>query len=245
MDGRQDSWRLFWRGLISGALSALLVIFTGYAFILLGLIPVPSLPSIQQLLSWIYDNLRLSIIPFALALVLYFWALAKLKTLLNETNRTHSPGADLDVRSSPEGKARIIPEQIVQAENWVNIAISLFFGIGVIWTAIGLRSALVQGLSDLDSATAAAIGSFEILRRLVEGGILLALSTTIVGAIGGYLMRLNKIMVVGAKLQNFYEDQARSQTEALEQQLQKIESYLAQLAARSEQKQMARQEDEP
>ena len=62
----------------------------------------------------------------------------------------------------------------------------LFFGIGVIWTAIGMRSALIVGLSDLDSAMAAQLGSFEILRRLIQGGILLALSTTIFGAVGGY-----------------------------------------------------------
>jgi hypothetical protein len=43
-----------------------------------------------------------------------------------------------------------------------------------------------------------------VLQRLVDGGILLALSTTIVGGIGGYLMRTLKSLLLGARLNALY-----------------------------------------
>ena len=51
----------------------------------------------------------------------------------------------------------------------VDIWINLFFGIGVIWTAIGMRGALLEGLGDLNSQSAARLGAFSILQRLVDG----------------------------------------------------------------------------
>jgi len=92
------------------------------------------------------------------------------------------------------------------------ISATLFFGVGVVWTAIGMRSALLSALGGLDQSAAAELGAFEILRRLVDGGILLALSTTIVGvvpsielviycAVGGRLSILGA--VYGALLVNW------------------------------------------
>ena len=43
-----------------------------------------------------------------------------------------------------------------------------------------------------------------VLQRLVDGGILLALSTTIVGGIGGYLMRTVKSILLGRELNALY-----------------------------------------
>jgi len=175
-------------------------------------IAINSLPDVHVILNWAFENLRLSIIPFTLIMIFYFRVLYQLKASLSDPN--------------------VGPERIAQLENWVNISISLFFGVGVIWTAIGMRSALLVGLSDLDANMAAQIGSFEILNRLIKGGILLALSTTIFGAVGGYFMRINKILVVGAKLQQYFSQRTRSQIRFYEQRLESIESYLAQIAAK-------------
>ncbi len=211
MEGRNHPGKRFRRGVVTGIFSTLALVATIYILNMLGLVAVSvsSLPDVQEILGWAYYNLRLSIIPFTLILILYFRALYQLKRLLSDPNTT--------------------PEQVAQAENWVNISISLFFGVGVIWTAIGMRSALIAGLGDLDGTTAAQLGSFEILRRLIEGGILLALSTTIFGAAGGYLMRLNKILLIGAALLKFYSHQTRIQTRIFERRLENIESYLSEM----------------
>jgi hypothetical protein len=44
-----------------------------------------------------------------------------------------------------------------------------------------------------------------VLQRLVEGGILTALTTTIVGGVGGYVMRVIKSSLLGTRLSKFYE----------------------------------------
>ena len=67
--------------------------------------------------------------------------------------------------------------------------------LALFWTAIGMRSALVYALGDPE--TTAADGAFNLLRNLVDGGILIALSTTIFGGVGGYLMRVSKTVFVG------------------------------------------------
>ncbi len=134
--------------------------------------------------SWLVTNLRLSIIPFGVILVLYVLALRNLDHKLNSSTQA--------------------VDQVAQAEYLTDIWINCFFGIGVIWTAIGMRSALLSGLSGLDAATAHEMGAFTILQRLMEGGILLALSTTIFGAVGGYLMRIYKTMRFGSRLRHYY-----------------------------------------
>ncbi len=170
----------------------------------------PDREQLVKLWGWIYDNLRLSLVPFGLVLLLYFFQLGKLDRLLDQSATT--------------------PDQVMQAENWINASISMFFGIGVIWTAIGMRSALLAGLANLSNETAEQLGAFEILHRLVDGGILLALSTTIVGAVGGYLMRLYKIVRVGARQQTYYRQLGQSQWETYGRKLEVIESHLARIA---------------
>ncbi len=66
-----------------------------------------------------------------------------------------------------------------------------------------------------------------MLQRLVEGGILLALSTTIVGGTGGYLMRTGKYLLCGEALSALYlHESARPAQQGLDA-LQRIESALA------------------
>jgi hypothetical protein len=65
------------------------------------------------------------------------------------------------------------------------------------------------------------------LERLVDGGILVALSTTIVGGVGGYLMRLVKAMLVGAALHEYYRAQERGDLRDIVASLARIEASLA------------------
>ena len=67
---------------------------------------------------------------------------------------------------------------------------------------------------------------FPILERMVNGGILLALSTTIFGGAGGYLMRVYKTLTLGARLQQHYDRAARADTSEMRDSLYRIERRL-------------------
>ena len=161
-------------GLVSGFAVVLILVMIGAMDIF------SNIPSIIDALKWIYINLRLTVVVFPIVLIFFFYFLKKLDQALNE----QYPSVD----------------RIGHLNSLVNIFISLFFGVGVIWTAVGMRDALIEAIGNLDEKKAAAMGAWKILSRLVEGGILMALSTTIVGGIGGYLMRLYKAVRVGRKL---------------------------------------------
>jgi|GEM_PF-486675 len=163
-----------------------------------------ALASPQGLWGWIVLNLGHSFWFFALVLVLYLMNLHQLNALLLRDPDSRRVG-ELDQLS----------------DVWMH----LFVGIGVIWTAVGMRSALQAALGEspgvgvVDSAD-------DVLRKLVDGGILLALTTTIVGGVGGYLMRLFKTLLVGARLQELFERQSRDDVQALVAATQRIESQL-------------------
>jgi hypothetical protein len=204
-------------GFITGALGAL---FLGIVLLyVLNMsevlaISVLDVPSVQRALSWAYENLRLSVVPFFLTLIFYTGALWRLKHYLRDQ------GASV--------------EKIAQADHLVDIWINLFFGIGVIWTAIGMRGALLEGLGNLNAHSAAKLGAFSILQRLVDGGILLALSTTIVGAVGGYLLRLIKSLAVGTQVRIYYNRMAKEQADAVNVVLNSIDEQLNQLVSCAE-----------
>jgi len=204
-------------GFITGAIGAL---FLGIVLLyVLNMsevlaISVLDVPTVQRVLSWAYENLRLSVLPFFLTLVFYSGALWRLKHYLRDQ------GASV--------------EKIAQADHLVDIWINLFFGIGVIWTAIGMRGALLEGLGDLNAQSAAKLGAFSILQRLVDGGILLALSTTIVGAVGGYLLRLFKSLAVGTQVIAYYNRLAEQQAQAVSVVLKSIDEQLNQLVSHVE-----------
>jgi len=161
------------------------------------------LPAINPWLTWVYANLGMSIPVFATILMIYFISLARLRERLN-------------------GNLPI--DQIVQLDHLTDMWTTLFFGTGVIWTAIGMRSALIFALSDPDATIQQ--GAFAVLQRMVDGGILLALSTTIFGGIGGYLMRVHKSIVLGRVLQQRYDHAARVDTSSMCESLQRIEQHL-------------------
>jgi hypothetical protein len=154
-------------------------------------------------LHWAYMNLGLSIPVFAGLLLAYFVTLGRLRQALSEPKPIN---------------------HIVQLDHLTDIWTTLFFGTGVIWTAIGMRSALIFALGDRDAAMAQ--GAFAMLERMIDGGILLALSTTIFGGIGGYLMRVYKAVTLGAALQQQYDKAARADTSEMRASLHRIEQHL-------------------
>jgi hypothetical protein len=119
-------------------------------------------------------------------------------------------------------------KHVVQLDQLSDIWIHLFVGIGVVWTAVGMRSALSTTLSAPGNLTEDA-GA--VLSRLVDGGILLALTTTIVGAIGGYLMRLVKTMIIGADLTSYYHGEERVELHSALAHLDRIEEHLRGLSS--------------
>ena len=157
----------------------------------------------DEWLHWAYMNLGLSIPVFAGLLLAYFVTLGRLRQALNEPKPIN---------------------HIVQLDHLTDIWTTLFFGTGVIWTAIGMRSALIFALGARDAAMAQ--GAFAMLERMIDGGILLALSTTIFGGIGGYLMRVYKAVTLGAALQQQYDKAARADTSEMRASLQRIEEHL-------------------
>ena len=161
--------------------------------------------TMERAASWAYHNFGLSLLLFVLTTALFVCTLVNLKRRLSEASAM---------------------EQVVQSDHLTDVWISLFFGIGVIWTAIGMRSALLYALGDVEALAGAGGQSHGVLQRLVDGGILVALSSTILGGIGGYLMRIVKAVVVGAELQRYYDRAARAQGADIQGILERIEDSL-------------------
>ncbi len=196
----------FLQGFMAGAAGVLVAGGTAlYVLMERELIAVPATRLIDPVawLGWAVDNLGWSIAVFALLLLAFLVTLKRLKALL---------ASDTAVN------------RIVQLDHLADIWTTLFFGTGVIWTAIGMRSALIFALGDRDVALNS--GAFAMLERMIDGGILLALSTTIVGGIGGYLMRVYKTMLVGAELTRRYDEAARADTSEMRDSLKRIERHL-------------------
>ncbi|MDJ0878586.1 MAG: hypothetical protein QNI86_08235 [Halieaceae bacterium] len=149
-------------------------------------------------------NLRGSIVLFLIVLLAYARQLSQLHGLLAMTDPPL--------------------QRVVRHEQLLDLCASLFFGIGVIWTAIGMRDALLFALGEPGSA--AQQGAFAVLQRMVDGGILLALSTTIVGGIGGYLMRAGKSIWFGEALASLYMRAANEPGEENLAVLRRIEEKL-------------------
>jgi len=208
---REHNARGFLSGMLLGVIVSLLTGLIGvYLLIVLDIVSVSvaETPGVQALSEWTRRNLGLSVLPFVITLGLYLYSLGTLARRLDD--------------SSPQN-------EIGQLEHLTDVWTSLFFGIGVIWTAIGMRSALLYALGD--PAVAAESGAFAILTRLVDGGILTALTTTIVGGIGGYLMRVVKSSYLGTKLSRYYEEQEQRHAARVEHLLRDIRESISCLSA--------------
>jgi len=205
--------RGFLSGLLLGVVLSLLAGLIGvYLLIVLDIISVSVVdtPGLQAVSEWTRRNLGLSVLPFGITLALYLHSLRALARRLDD--------------NSPQN-------EIGQLEHLTDVWTSLFFGIGVIWTAIGMRSALLYAIGD--PGVAAQSGAFAILTRLVDGGILTALTTTIVGGIGGYLMRVIKSSFLGTKLSRYYEEREQRQAARVEHLLRDIRASIGGLSAGS------------
>jgi hypothetical protein len=197
---------VFFKGLAAGALGTL----TGgsatlYLLSRFGVIHFndTAISNPGEWLHWAYINLGSSIPVFAVLMLAYFVTLGRLRAALED--------------------ARPI-NQIVHLDHLTDIWTTMFFGTGVIWTAIGMRSALIYALGDRDAALQQ--GAFAMLERMIDGGILLALSTTIFGGVGGYVMRVYKTIMLGTQLQQQYDNAARADTSEMRASLHRIERHL-------------------
>jgi len=211
---RRGTGRQFLQGLGAGAAGslvggvALLYLLEGQALISLGAGP---LPDAESWIDWAQANLGSSIPVFALLFVAWVITLARLRRCL-------------------DGDQAI--ERIVQLDHLAEIWTALFFGTGVIWTSIGMRSALIGALGDPGASVEA--DATTVLRRLVDGGVLLALSTTIFGGVGGYLMRVYKSITLGSRLQERYNSAARVDTASIRDVLHRIEHHMKSAGRRNE-----------
>ncbi len=203
-------------GFLSGLVAGVLAGVAGAALVVLAtdaLAPAGAAPAwtIAESLDWAYRNLGFSLPVFGAVLWLYLRSLARLR-------RRVARAAPLD--------------EVAHAEHLTDTWTSLFFGVGVIWTAIGMRGALLYALGDPSASVQD--GAFAVLQRMVNGGILVALSTTIFGGIGGYLMRVVKTVTVGAALRRYYDESAGRASTEIQATLAAIESHLAFLARRAD-----------
>ncbi len=194
-----------WQRFVQGCLMGIGVTFLLLAALMLLLqqtdalqIDLSRLPQIGHLLSWVYDELNYSVYLFTALSGWYIYQLILLHRNLLED-------------------ASLLVIQV--REQRIDLNITLMFGVGVIFTALGMRSALVYtlggGIDVIDQ------GAADVLKKLVDGGILVALSTTIVGGVAGYLMRLVKLLILGHRLSAYYEKQQHMQW-------QQLARYLAQ-----------------
>jgi hypothetical protein len=180
----------------------------------------------HALMDWLVANLGHSSWLFAAVAGLFALHLTRLQRLLRADQR--NPGG-----------ADPLAEAVVELDQLTDVWIHVFIGIGVVWTAVGMRSALQVALGDpgavVDPAGlsashpadhSASQSASSVLARLVDGGILLALTTTIVGAVGGYLLRLAKTVCVGAALHGFYDRHQQADLRELLITVQRLERTL-------------------
>ena len=141
--------------------------------------------------AFLYRHLRLSVVPFGCLLLLYAYFVSKIRRYL--------------------GRKETKLSQLTYYDRLLNTTISTFFGVGVIWTAIGMETALMQALDGVNhgQGAVASLSAWGLLDRLVNGGLLLALSTTVFGGTCGYLLRLLKIVLLGKTWDRFVLDEVK------------------------------------
>ena len=165
---------ILWAALLLG-----LGVFAGWITI------TASAPWLLNPAAFIYRHLRLSIVAFGMLFILYGWLITRMRYLLHQ--------ADTEL------------SKLSFYDRLLNTTISTFFGVGVIWTAIGMETALMQALEGVNAGggSMADAGAYGLLERLVNGGLLLALSTTVFGGFCGYVLRMLKIILLGDKWDRF------------------------------------------
>lgn len=155
------------------ALVLVLGIYSGW----ITLNPFP--PWLAHPFAFVYRHLRLSIVPFGGLFLYYIFLIRRI---------CHQMQKPIPTLSELSFNDRLL-----------NTTISTFFGVGVVWTAVGMEAALMHALEGVQEGgnPGASLSAVGLLERLVNGGLLLALSTTIFGGVCGYLLRLIKIILIG------------------------------------------------
>ena len=160
-----------------------------------------SLDQISGITAWLSMNLGLSA-PLFGALTIMGWSyLESLKQALNADTKSEA--------------------QITHLEQRIDLVVALLFGVGVLYTAVGLRGALVQAIDGPSEQSASGM-----LTALVNGGILSAMTSTVVGGVLGYGLRMLKLFRVGHALEIYYSEQAFKSVERREDLLKEILSEL-------------------
>lgn len=159
-----------------------------------------ALGSLEIHQKWTGRNLGSSLAPFFLVAILYARALAIARCALR---RNDLPGV-----SSASGSLQL----------WS----TSFFGIGVLWTAIGMRDALMYSLGDFAMQGPGGVSAYELMSRLVEGGVLTALTTTIVGGAGAYLMNIMTHLTINTPAQRLLYTQELKERQQLLRLLSEI-----------------------
>ena len=113
----------FLLGLVPGMVLGVLAVQLGPSA-LANLIEGYLLPYVEEGMALLHQNLRGSLVPFVVLALVYWRQLMRLRRQL--------------------GYARPSAEDALRGEQILDLCASLFFGVGVIWTAIGMRDALVQ-----------------------------------------------------------------------------------------------------
>ena len=175
------------------------IVFGFCATLLAALIPMSAGAT---LVTWLQINLGSSAWLFLVTMLLFQFSLVQLQAELN---------------GSADYSTVVFLDQL--SDVWMH----LFVGIGVVWTAVGMRDALQATLS-VPGGLVQDAG--QVLGRLVDGGILLALTTTIVGALGGYAMRLVKTVGLGAALSEFFNLYERREIAEIADRLESIQASL-------------------
>jgi len=165
--------------LLWAALFLSLGVFSGWVTI------TAKAPWLMHPAAFIYRHLRLSIVPFGVLLLIYAYLVDKIRWLLGQQGTRLS--------------------RLTYYDRLLNTTIATFFGVGVIWTAIGMETALMQALDSVGQGKEAVskLGAWGLLERLVNGGLLLALSTTVFGGACGYVLRMLKIVLIGSQWDRF------------------------------------------
>jgi len=155
------------------------------------------------------DYLGFSVLFFTPVFAGFFLFLVLLKTNLSR------------YRSDPEAL-----DNIFFYSGCTDICITLFFGIGVLFTAWGLQHALTSAVGGVSKTEAFQLGAWGILKRLVDNGILIALWTTIVGGIGGYVMRLVKHLFLGKDLSRCSRRRHEQEKKTFFKEIESIRRYI-------------------
>lgn len=178
-----------------------LAVVVGVALAFILSVAFGSVDQIHGMTAWLSVNLGLSAPLFA-ALTIMGWSyLESLKQALN---------ADMKAEA-----------QITHLEQRIDLVVALLFGVGVLYTAVGLRGALVQAIDGPTEQSASGM-----LTALVNGGILSAMTSTVVGGVLGYGLRMLKLFRVGHALERYYSEQASQAVERREKLLKDILSEL-------------------